>query len=148
MQDIFSNFKKPILIVGIGNPLKGDDGAGPFFADKVISGKKETAAINCLEVPENYLTRITSSGAATILFVDAVEMGEMAGFTKIFDTEKIMQTGISTHGISLALIAETVKQESGTDVYLLGIQPKSGRLGEGLSKEVEKSVLNLVALIE
>jgi hydrogenase 3 maturation protease len=146
-MNLFKNLKKPLLIVGIGNPMKGDDGAGPAFADKLAAAKKKTAVINCLEVPENYLKKIIGAGAATIILADAVEMGEKPGSVRVFDTESIRETGVSTHGISLELIAETIKQESGAEVFLLGIQPKSVKLGEELTDEVLKAVNNLVELL-
>ncbi|MFH1368160.1 MAG: hydrogenase 3 maturation endopeptidase HyCI [Elusimicrobiota bacterium] len=148
MENIFINLKKPVLIVGIGNIMKGDDAVGPVLAENIIVNNKKTSAINCGEIPENYLRRITSSGAKTVVLADAVDMGSKPGTYKIFGYEELDQAGVSTHGISLALIADTIKQECGADVVLLGIQPKSIKLGESMSPEVEKAVSDLVSMIE
>lgn len=148
MNNILANLKKPVLIVGIGNMMKSDDAAGPVFAENILGSGKKTEAINCGEVPENYLGKITRSKAKTVVLVDAVDMKGKPGEIRLFNSDKIEETGVSTHGISLALIAETIRQESGAEVVLLGIQPKSLKLGEGLSPEVETAVKNLISLID
>jgi len=148
MNNVFKNLKKPILIVGIGNPLMGDDGAGAYLVDLMTAQKKRTASINTLEVPENYMGPMVKSGAATILLVDAADMGEKPGTVKLYPSDKIEETGVSTHSISIGLIAQTLKSETGADVMLLGIQPKMVTLVEGLTEEVQKAVLNLVEWLE
>jgi len=148
MKNILANLKKPLLIVGIGNPLMADDGAGAYLADLMKERNKSTKCINTLDVPENYIGAIIREEAATILLADAAEMGEKPGTVKLYPSEKIEETGVSTHSISIGLIAQTLKDETGADVFLMGIQPKVVTLGEGLTPEVEKAVLNLVECLE
>lgn len=148
MKNIFSQLKTPILVVGIGNIMKGDDAAGPVLAENMRARNKKTLSMNCGEVPENYLSKIISSGAKTVVLADAVAMKGAPGDTRLFSCEEIEGTGVSTHGISLALLADTIKQGSGADIYLLGIQPKSVKLGEPLSKDVEKAVAELLEIME
>lgn len=139
--------KRPILVVGIGNPMKGDDGAGPAVAEGVAPSKDITA-LNCLEAPENYIGKMTRSGAATVVLADAVEMGEKPGAARLMGTAELREAGPSTHSISLSLIADTIREESGAEVFLLGIQPKSVKLGEGLSDEVAGAVKEILTCMK
>lgn len=147
MINLFDKLKKPILIVGIGNPMKGDDGAGPAVAEG-ITPSKDISALNCLEAPENYIGKIARSGAATVLLADAAEMGEKPGAVRLMGTAELREAGPSTHSISLSLIADTVREESGAEVFLLGIQPKAVKLGEGLSEEVAGAVKEIISCMK
>lgn len=148
MKELLKNLKPPVLLLGIGNTLKGDDAAGPEFITRIKSRGIKINSINCGETPENYIKQITSSNAKTILFIDAVEMSKSAGTVDLFSADKISNFSISTHGMSLSMLAEFIKTENNATVYLLGIQPKSIKLGEKLSPEVDESIENLINKVE
>ena len=63
---------RPTAIVGVGNPLRGDDGFGPA----VVSALRPSSAIRLFDVqavPESYLVPIVKSNCPGILFVDAAD---------------------------------------------------------------------------
>lgn len=143
MDRIFKNIQKPILFLGVGNELKGDDAAGPLLVSKLRFNRDDINMINCGPAPENYLKKIIAYKPKTIIFVDAVEMGEKPGTTKIFTTDQIQGFSISTHGTSLDLLSDFIKNEIDVEIYLLGIQPKTMSLNEKISPEVEEAILKL-----
>lgn len=139
MNNPLSSLAAPILLAGIGNTIKGDDGAGLVL----IAAVKATDALrtlDCGEMPENYLKQINASDAKTVVLVDAADMGEQPGAVRLIPATEIQDTGISTHGMSLRMLAEFIRSESGKDVFLLGIQPATLGLGEGLSPAVARAV--------
>jgi hydrogenase 3 maturation protease len=145
MNDTLLQLPSPILFVGVGNTLKSDDGAGPVAAGRLAAAGID--ALDCGEVPENYLRRIISHRGGSIVFIDAVEMNAVPGTLRLFTANDIAITGVFTHGMSLAMLAEFVQKEAGVPVYLAGIQPARVELGETLSPVVEKAVDRLVQLI-
>src|SRR5574342_1091615 len=53
---------KRVLILGVGNRLRGDDAVGPLLVEH-LQGKVDIPLIDAGEVPENYLGPIEESGA-------------------------------------------------------------------------------------
>jgi len=139
--------KGKVLIVGIGNPLKGDDGAGPRLIEKLRSLKTGYSLIDSGSAPENYLSRIVAEKPDTILFVDAVEFDGPAGYLKVLAPQDIMDTSLSTHNASLRLSIRYLEEETSANIILLGIQPKSVLFGENISKEVTDSIDRAVKLL-
>jgi len=43
-----------MLVVGVGNPMRGDDEAGLILAEKVAA-KLDLEYLRCEEIPENYV---------------------------------------------------------------------------------------------
>jgi hydrogenase 3 maturation protease len=133
--------KGKVLILGIGNLLKRDDGIGPHFVRKfeVRSPKSET--IDAGSAPENYTGKIRQLKPDTLVIVDAVDFGEKPGNIRIVEEEKIKTQSLSTHSISLKTFIDFIKADlPDLKVVLVGIQPKEVNFGEGLSPEVEKAV--------
>jgi len=136
MDRILEKIKKgeKIVILGIGNRLKGDDGAGSIIAEKLKSKLKlkNVCVIDGESTPENYMGKIKKFSPSLILIIDIFDFGSYPGDFKIFNTEEIKETTISTHNFSIPLIKKIIK----TEIYLLGIQPEKISFGEDLSLPV------------
>lgn len=146
-----------IAILGVGNELRGDDGAGPFFIKRLKARLKKSNYQNLyfllLDVGnklENYLDLIISFSPDVIIFVDAIDFndGSPPGTAKLISAEQlsIENRTFSTHTLSLRLASEYLKTELQADIFLLGIQPKNIKIENSLSEEVSKSIKELVEL--
>lgn len=140
--------------MGVGNPLKGDDGAGPFFIQELQkrgqSPKKGTVPfflIDAGEVPENYLTPIIQAQPDIIMIVDAADFGGKPGEVGIFEVKEISKIGMTTHALSPGVFMDYLKQQTNTDIFLLAVQPKTIEIGVDLSEEVESSIKKLIPFI-
>lgn len=145
MNNPFAGLTPPLFFVGVGNTLKGDDGAGALASDRMIAAG--VPALNCGDSPENYIRAITSRSSGSIVFIDAVEMHAVPGTLRLFAASDIAVTGVFTHGMSLAMLAELITTETKLPVYLAGIQPRKVSLGEGISTEVENGINKLLQLV-
>lgn len=132
------------LILGIGNTLREDDGAGPYFAS-LCRQRDGLKAFDCGEAPETYIGKAMSENPSAILLVDAVDFGGEPGEIRLFDTEAIRTRGISTHDMSLKLMAECLERERKTTIALLAFQPRSMRLGFELGDRIKQSARRLVS---
>jgi hydrogenase 3 maturation protease len=92
------------------------------------------------EVPENFLGKMAECKPDTLLFVDAVDFGAPAGSVKLIDAEDLEEGSFSTHSGSLKLVIDYLKREIETEIFLLGIQAGSLKMGTGLSKPVAEAV--------
>ena len=120
------------VIVGIGNPLRGDDGFGPALIGR-LQGKVNATCIDAGRAPENYAGRIVKEDPDTILLVDAVHMGLVPGRHRILGTDEIAESGLTTHDVSCRLLIEFLENETNANIVMLGVQPLSLALGEGMS---------------
>jgi hydrogenase 3 maturation protease len=140
------------IILGIGNPLGGDDAVGPFVARRI--NEKLTAeyevpgsstpcqqvitAIDAGSAPESYTSVIRRNRPEQLVLVDAADMGLPPGSIRLLLPEKIATLSFSTHSMPLSTLISYVQEFCG-QVYIIGIQPKSTRAGSRLSVTVRKS---------
>lgn len=147
-----------VVILGVGNILRRDDGLGSLIAQKLKKMAARRASHRPLwghgnipvfdggEAPENYLEKILGHNPETVLIVDTVDFNGTPGEIRIFDKDALLHGDFSTHGISLKLAMEYLKNRGVKEVKLIGVQPKYTGLGEGLSKEVNESLDKVISL--
>jgi len=131
------------LIVGIGNTLKGDDGAGSLVCRR-LEGKTCAELIDAATVPENYIQPIIKKAPQNLLVIDAIDFGASAGTISIFQPEQLNSIVISTHTLSPRLFVDMIKEEIEVDVYFVGIQPTQTQLGQPACPQVKEAVQQLI----
>jgi len=148
VKNLFSDiFRGKTVIVGIGNILKGDDGAGPCLIEK-IKGSIKALCVDAGTAPENYLGKIIKENPDTVLFVDAADLKCSPGEYTLLEKQEILKTGFTTHDLSPAVLIEYLEKETKARMYLLGIQPARLTLGDEMSEEVKKCVEKLAEIIK
>jgi hydrogenase 3 maturation protease len=132
--------KGRVLIIGIGNRLRGDDGAGPLLIDN-LRGKVEATLLDVGEEPLNYLGVVDSAAADTILVFDTVEMGRPPGSIVRLKLEDLSESAaLSTHSIPVRHVLKLVEMRTHANLVLFGVQARTLRLGSEMSAEVESAV--------
>jgi len=131
------------VIVGIGNVLKGDDGAGPFVCEQLKHAKVSAELIDAGTVPENYIQPIVKKAPQNLLVIDAIDFGAPPGTIRIFKPEQLNSYAISTHTLSPRLFVDMVCQNIKLDVYFIGIQPAHTRLSQSVSPQVSRAIQQL-----
>ena len=137
---------KRILLLGVGNRLRGDDAVGSLLVER-LQGKVSISLIDAGDVPENYLGPIEEAGADVVLIVDATDMGANVGDVAIFDIEQVQGMSVSTHTANLGLMFQVIPPEKRPQVILLGIQPGNMELGHGLSEPVLKTLESIEKIL-
>jgi len=135
------------LIIGIGNRLKGDDGAGCIVCEQ-LKEIPPGQVIDAGTVPENYIGPIIEKSPDVLVVVDAVDFGGAAGQVRIFKPEELNSAAFSTHSLSPRLFVDVICQSIPLEVYFVGIQPKDITMGEGLSRQVEEAVEVVVEILK
>ncbi len=137
---------KRIVLLGIGNIERGDDGAGVILARRLI-GRGKAGVVDGGAAPENYLGPVLSGRPDVILLADACPYAETGRGWVLLDREQLQSAACGTHGLSPALIMEFLEKETGVDVFLLGIEAVSTDWGAPLSPAVEKTLSGLEQLL-
>ena len=131
------------VIVGIGNILKGDDGAGPLVCQQLKHAKICADLIDAGTVPENYIQPIIKKAPRKLLVIDAIDFRATPGTIRIFEPDQLNSHVISTHSLSPRLFVDMVCQNVSVDVYFVGIQPAQMLLGQSVSPEVNLAIQQL-----
>jgi hydrogenase maturation protease len=98
--------------------------------------------------PDRYTRQLRDAGFDTVLFLDAVEFGAAPGSVALFNSGEMRARfpQVSTHKLSLGLLAQLIEANGRTRVWLLGVQPGSLAAGSVLSEAVENTQGLLVGL--
>jgi hydrogenase 3 maturation protease len=139
--------KGKVLLIGAGNTLRGDDGAGPAVI-AVLEGKVKASLLDAGEVPESYCGRILDEQADTIVLVDAADFGASPGDLAVLEAEDVAGCVVSTHRVPLDVLFRYLKENSHAEMFALGIQPAQIRFGESMSPAVAESVHALAELLQ
>jgi len=135
-----------VTVVGIGNPLRGDDAAGCLVARSLRSAPG-LEAIEAEEVPENHLGAVAASRPDTIVLVDAVDLGAAPGSLALVETAELARFTPTTHRVPLDLLATWLGRETGAEVLLVAVQPRRIGWGEPVSPEVGEAARLVAATL-
>jgi hydrogenase maturation protease len=139
-----------VLILGLGNPLRGDDGVGPRVIEE----------LNRRKLPEGVKAQDGGTGGFDLLhvlegweravIVDAADVGRAPGqFVRFTPKDaRLIESadGFSLHNAGLAealALAKAVGQPL-PEMVIFGVQPERVGWGEGLSPAVEATLPALV----
>lgn len=151
------NAKRPesplaIRVVGVGNPLMGDDGIGIAVVER-LEREGVQAGVEVIDGGTGGLTLLTlMEGARAVVLVDALEMGRTPG-TVIASAYsewrfRIAGSGLSLHQAGLAeVLALGAELGELPEVFVVGIQPAVIAMGQELSAAVAAALPEAVAAV-
>lgn len=139
-----------VLILGIGNPLRGDDGAGPAVAESLAQEPKEKlfAAVAGIAL-ENVTHLVARHQADLLILVDAVASESLApGQWDFFPVEELDSICHTAHSLPLYLLVSLWREDRpGIDIRFVGIGIEAPADFATLSIPVEKAVKGICSLI-
>ena len=147
-----SKAESKIVVIGIGNEYRSDDGLGIIIADKLSNINLNGIRI-LKQNGEPTLLMDSWKDADKVIVIDAISSGASPGTVNRFDAvEKPLPSQLfhySTHSFSLADVIELARGLNGlpSSLTIYGIEGKNFTNGLKLSPEVEKAVGKIVELI-
>ena len=127
------------LIIGYGNSLRGDDGAGPFVATQLGAG-----AVACHQLTPELAEPI--SQAHRVIFVDA-HAGVPAGQISIRPIQPRSSAAIHRFDPETLLAWSEQLYGRAPEAVLIGIGAESFALGEGLSPAAKRAARKAIRAI-
>ena len=148
---------KSILILGLGNPLQGDDGVGCRVAEELVGASVTAPLPGEVEVMDGGTPGVGLlnffEGRKRVIIVDAAEMGIAPGEFRRFTPHEITLTGsaerFSLHrsGVADALaLAHELKIEL-PEIIFFGVQPASVEWRDSLSPQVQAAVPRVITAV-
>lgn len=147
---IREKIKGRVVIAGIGNIIRGDDGLGPKLIEILKSKNANAALFDCGTAPENYIFPILSAPSDTVILIDAADIGLTPGGIKVLNLEDISGVSFSTHNPSPRLFTDLLKTgKEDLNIFVISMQPKTTALGSAISQDVLEGLRSLSdALVE
>ena len=139
--------KGKVVLVGIGNPLRGDDAFGPQLIEH-LAGKVRAVCIDAGSAPESYTGKIVKEKPDTIILVDAVHLDKSPGEYALLRKAEILKSGFTTHDMSPSLFIDYLDNQTRADIYLLGVQPQTLLMGSEISEPVKQTLEKLALTLE
>jgi len=164
-----------VCLMGLGNVAYGDDGFGVRLGEELksegrnpkaerrpksegrnqaLSGSASDAVppsqvIIASTNPERWISRVTDEEYDHVVFLDAVEFGRAPGSVVLLNSSEMAARfpQISTHKLSLGLLAKQAEANGKTRAWLLGVQPQSLKPGEELTPTVRATLELLLELL-
>lgn len=142
----------PVVVIGVGNPLRGDDGAGREVARRL--GQRRRPNVRVLET-DGEASRLLSlmEGATFVYLIDACVSGAGAGSYRRIDLaeEPLPEAayGFSSHGFGLAAALALGKTLGSLPAHCIvfAIEAESFDIGAPVSAPVSRAVDAVVAAL-
>ena len=136
---------KDVLVLGIGNPLLGDDG----FGVEVVRRLREQTGPPCVEFLDGGTAGLYLlphlEGRSHILVVDAIEFGGRPGqVVRLGAAEIPAYRGLklSEHQVTFQEVVALMDlmEIKPRELLFVGVQPRGTHWGDPLSREVEAAI--------
>lgn len=132
------------ILLGIGNPLNGDDGVGIYIAEQFR--KEGWITLACGTAPENFTGIVQKIRPSCLVLVDAALMGISPGGYRIIPRDRIEDVSIGTHQLPLSFLIDFLS-DAIPRILLIGIQPERTGTGEEISLPVREGADQLVRVL-
>ena len=142
---------KRVAVIGIGNVLMSDDGAGVKVLE-LLQGKLPEG-VTTIELATGGMTLLHKlEGLDTAIICDAADFGGTPGEVRVFspdEIESVKTIGYSLHDIDIMKVLEMAKELGHLpgSVFIVAIQPVNLSFSEELSPEVAASLPELASRI-
>ncbi len=130
---------RKVYVLGIGNRDRGDDGAGIAVAEKLQKTFPSYSYSEHDGLEGIVLDLSESDEEAFVVFVDAADLKDEPGTIRIVPMERIRATEITTHRVTVALLAALLqKAKKGSAVVC--IQPDSIEFQADITSPIKAAV--------
>jgi len=156
-NDVPERYRKPILILGCGNILFGDDGFGPQTVDYLknnysIPGNVEVINAGCSVRNILFDIALSPKKPEKIIIIDALDVGKIPGEVFEIELEDIPEKKIddfSMHQLPTSNLLKELKDQCKVYIKIFSCQveniPES--VSTGLSKSLIDSIPGVCKLI-
>jgi hydrogenase maturation protease len=122
---------KPVVVIGLGNPLMSDEGVGVHVIRELSARAGEFPGIEFLDAGTSGMVALHAmAGRRKAVFVDCARMGGSPGTIRRFRPDDVASrkvlSGLSLHEGDLMSIIELSRRigECPADVVIFGVEPE------------------------
>jgi hydrogenase maturation protease len=141
-----------IHIIGLGNPLRGDDGIGPAVLEQLATGMKVPGCELVMAGSDAFTVLEHLVSGERMIIVDCARMGSEPGTVARFDISAVnlyqADNAVSLHGFRFAEIYAMARSMGvNPDCTVIGVEPEQVVFNEDLSATVRASIPAVIKMI-
>ena len=136
-----------IVVLGIGNEMRGDDAAGVLVARALPSRGKRLFAIDGGSAPENFTGPIIKARPTHVVIVDSAWMGQEPGEIRVIEAASVDGASFSTHTLPASVLIDYLRRSIGCEAVTIGIQPAQAEYAAPMTPSVARAVDLLASLL-
>jgi hydrogenase maturation protease len=158
-EDQTPNFKdqlpqKPVVVLGLGNPLMADEGIGVFLVERLLESADKYPGVDFVDAGTggfSILYQVEDRRKA--IMIDCAFMDEPPGTIKRFTPEEVQSVKVlahqSLHEADLMQIIALARQlgQAPDEIVIFGIQPERIEPGLGLSQTLMEKIDEYISMI-
>jgi hydrogenase 3 maturation protease len=126
--------------------MRADDFAGSMVV-ALITARDGIVTFDAGEKTETAYDKALEVKPAKAVFFDAADMGFPAGTVQIVYEDTLSQRTLSTHKVPLPLITKLIREETGAEIVICGIQPAGVEFMQKMDESVKESCETLAKII-
>lgn len=146
--------EKPVVVLGLGNPLMADEGIGVYLVERVRESAAEYPAVDFVDAGTGGLSILHHiEGRRKAVVIDCAFMDEPPGAIRRFTPEEVRSTKVlahqSLHEADLMRIIAMARQlgQAPDEIVIFGIQPERVEFRQGLSRTLAEKIDKYVSMI-
>jgi hydrogenase maturation protease len=141
----------PVVVIGVGNPYRGDDGVGLAVAERVRGRVPGVDVVECEQEPTRLLD--AWEGAELAIVVDACASGSPAGTVHRFDLAaaslpaRVFRSSTHAFGVGDAVELARALGRLPARLVVFGVEGEAFASGTGLSPAAARAADEVAAAI-
>lgn len=146
--------KKPVIVIGLGNTLMSDEGAGVRVVQRLSDSADRFSFVDFVDAGTGGMSILhLITGKDKAIFIDCARMGEEPGVIRKFTPQEIKSTKVLSHQslhetdlIKVIDLAELLGQ-CPDEIVIFGIEPEVVEPGIGLSETLAGNLEHYVSVV-
>jgi hydrogenase maturation protease len=146
--------QKPVVVLGLGNPLMADEGIGVYLVERLMESADEYPGVDFVDAGTGGLSVLYHiEERRKAIVIDCAFMGEPPGTIRRFVPEEVQSTKVlahqSLHEADLMQIIAMARQlgQAPDQIVIFGIQPERVEPGLGLSRTLTEKIDEYISTV-
>jgi hydrogenase maturation protease len=148
------SMRRPVVVLGLGNPLLGDEGIGVCLVERLAESAAEYPSVDFIDAGTGGLSILHHiEGRRKVIFIDCAFMDEEPGTIRRFTPDEVRSRKVlahqSLHEADLMRILAMAAQLNHAPelVVIFGVQPERVEPGQNLSRTLAARIDEYVSRI-
>jgi hydrogenase maturation protease len=146
--------KKPVVVLGLGNPLMADEGVGVCLVERLMESAVKYPAVDFVDAGTGGLSILYQiEERRKAILIDCAFMDEPPGTIRRFTPEEVQSRKVlaheSLHEADLMQVIAMARQlgQAPSEIVFFGIQPEQVEPGVGLSRTLMERIDEYISAI-
>jgi hydrogenase maturation protease len=146
--------RKPVVVLGLGNPLMADEGIGVYLVERLLESAAEYPGVDFADAGTGGLSILYQiEGRHKAIVIDCAFLDEPPGTVRRFTPDQVQSVKVlahqSLHEADLMQILAMARQlgQAPGEIVLFGIQPQRVEPGLGLSRALMERIDEYISTI-